>query len=58
MDPISIKSISNGIKDIIKCNGFFRSHIYTLELNGVFNIFTEKHIIDTYSNAVESIECH
>lgn len=55
VNPHSVKSISEGIKNIIRLNDFFRSNISILQKQDKFNIFTKKFISDTYRKAIEEI---
>ncbi len=55
VDPFSVISIAEGIKDLMDHHSFYRQHITDLQQNGEFNIFSSDHVRQRYSDIVTSL---
>ena len=53
VDPYSVNSISDGIKNLIENNQFYRDTIKRLNDEGAFKIFSKKNVRDIYINRLE-----
>ncbi len=55
VNPNSVRSIAEGIKDLIKNNSFYRNNIAGLRKNGGFRIFSSENIRNKYQDIINSL---
>lgn len=55
VNPYSVSSIAEGIKDLIKNNSFYRNNIAGLRKNGGFRIFSSENVRTKYQDIINSL---
>lgn len=55
VNPYSVRSIAEGIKELVKNNSFYRKNIAALRKNGGFRIFSSENIRTKYQDIINSL---